>query len=95
MLEQFNDLEDRYEKEFKYNSNSNSNNILVSIDKNEVSDLTETILNHINNNLEKIIDDTLSFFNDNKKAYEVTGLKVSEWFNLNHSDTFPLLNFAL
>lgn len=50
MSEQFNELEDRYEKELS----GSFNQIIVSLDKADVTGLTDSILTHIVENIEKI-----------------------------------------
>lgn len=67
MLEQFTELEDRYEKEVEVNSIY----VLVSLDKEEVSVVTESILKHVMGNLETIINSTLKYIEGNKEAYEI------------------------
>ena len=67
MLEQFTELEDRYEKEVEVNSNY----VLVSLDKEEVSVVTESILKHVIGNLETIINSALKYIEENKEAYEI------------------------
>ena len=67
MLEQFKEYDDRYETEIE----SDSINVLVCVDKADISDLTETLIEHIFSNLENIMDDALKYFNKNKKSYGV------------------------
>ena len=67
MLEQFTELEDRYEKEIEVNSNY----VLVSLDKDEISVVTESILKHVIENVETIIKSALKYIEKNKDAYKI------------------------
>ena len=67
MLEQFTELEDRYEKEVEINSN----HVLVSIDKEEVAGVSESILKHVIENTETIINSALKYIEENKETYKI------------------------
>ena len=67
MLELFTELEDRYEKELEFKSNR----VLVSLDKNEISDVTENILRHVMENLETTINSSLKYIEEQKETYEI------------------------
>lgn len=67
MLELFTELEDRYEKELEFNSNR----VLVSLDKNEISEVTEAILKHVIENLETTINSSLKYIEEQKEPYEI------------------------
>ncbi len=67
MLKLFTEFEDKYEKEFE----SDTFQVLVSVDKANVSDLTEILIKHISTNLEKVMADAVRYFDGNKESYEV------------------------
>jgi len=67
MIEQFTELEDRYEKEFELNSNR----VLVSLDKDDMSEATESILKHVIENLEEILNSALRYIEEQKESYEI------------------------
>ena len=67
MLENFIEHPDRYEKGFKVGSND----IVVCINKDDISDESKTILKFVLNDLVKIIEDSLTFINDRKTEYEI------------------------
>jgi len=67
MLEQLTELEDRYEKELEFNSSR----VLVSLDKNDVSEVTESILKHVLENLETTINSALKYIEEQKESYGI------------------------
>jgi len=67
MLEQFTELEDRYEKEVEINSN----HVLVSLDKEEITEVSESILKHVIENTETIINSSLKFIEEKKESYQI------------------------
>ena len=67
ILENFIEHPDRYEKEFKVGSND----VVVCIDKENISDESETILKFVLNDLIKITEESLTFIDDQKTEYEI------------------------
>ena len=61
-LDTFIELNDRYEKTFS----TDSYELLISIDKSEISDLTESLLSHIQKNLNHILTQSLEYFDTQK-----------------------------
>jgi hypothetical protein len=62
MLEQLAELEDRYEKELEFNFSQ----MLVSFDKNEISEVAKSILKHVLENLETTISSALKYIEEKK-----------------------------
>jgi len=62
MLEQLAELEDRYEKELEFNFSQ----MLVSFDKDEISEVAKSILKHVLENLETTINSALKYIGEKK-----------------------------
>ena len=67
MLEQFTELDDRYEMEVEIKSNY----VILSLEKEEVCAVTESILKHLIGNLETIINSALKYIEEKKESYGI------------------------
>lgn len=66
-LSTFKELEDRYEKELS----ANSEIVLVSVDKNEISGSTDAMLNYIITNVVELTTGSINFFEQQCGAYDL------------------------
>lgn len=67
ILETFIEHKDRYEKEFIVGSND----VLVCVNKDEISNESKSILEFVLNALEKIVEESLKYINTHKSEYEI------------------------
>ena len=67
IIEDFIEHTDHYEKEFEFSSKD----IVVTINKDEISSETENITKHVLENLEQIVENSLAFINERKSQYEI------------------------
>mgnify|MGYP000055757947 CR=1 FL=1 len=91
MLELFKEFDDRYELELE----NNSNQVVVCVDKSEISDLTEQLLSYISDNLENIISNTLRYFEENKESHKVGYIdELSDPQIILGADEFSVYSFS-